>query len=162
MRYQPSLRLDSVFTKGRHEIRTQYKQVLEKSKGYLREDNKGYQGKPFSSQLRYNFSYFDRLEFSFVADKDAGEPSLIDYYSAQLTLRNISFVQQLTLGDYRLNFGEGLAIGQGFSLSYLNNDAILKNRNFGIKPHRSSTEYGYNRGIAANLKLWNTDFIRIL
>ncbi|MEE1221457.1 MAG: hypothetical protein U0K59_06465 [Bacteroidales bacterium] len=157
MRYQPSLRLDSVFTKGKHELRTQYKQILEKSKGYLREDNKGYQGMPFSSQLRYNFSYFDRLEFSFVADKDAGEPSLIDYYSAQLTLRNISFVQQLTLGDYRLNFGEGLAIGQGFSLSYLNNDAILKNRNFGIKPHRSSTEYGYNRGIAANLKLWNTD-----
>lgn len=157
MRYQPSLRLDSVFTKGRHELRTQYKQILEKSKGYLRQDGKGYQGMPFSSQLRYNFSYFDRLEFSFVADKDAGEPSLIDYYSAQLTLRNISFVQQLTLGDYRLNFGEGLAIGQGFSLSYLNNDAILKNRNFGIKPHRSSTEYGYNRGIAANLKLWNTD-----
>lgn len=157
MRYQPSLRLDSVFTKGKHELRTQYKQILEKSKGYLRQDGKGYQGMPFSSQLRYNFSYFDRLEFSFVADKDAGEPSLIDYYSAQLTLRNISFVQQLTLGDYRLNFGEGLAIGQGFSLSYLNNDAILKNRNFGIKPHRSSTEYGYNRGIAANLKLWNTD-----
>lgn len=157
MRYQPSLRLDSVFTKGKHELRTQYKQILEKSKGYLRQDGKGYQGMPFSSQLRYNFSYFDRLEFSFVADKDAGEPSLIDYYSAQLTLRNISFVQQLTIGDYRLNFGEGLAIGQGFSLSYLNNDAILKNRNFGIKPHRSSTEYGYNRGIAANLKLWNTD-----
>ncbi|MEE1323886.1 MAG: hypothetical protein UHE91_08675 [Bacteroidales bacterium] len=157
MRYQPSLSLDSVFTKGKHELRTQYKQILEKSKGYLRQDGKGYQGMPFSSQLRYNFSYFDRLEFSFVADKDAGEPSLIDYYSAQLTLRNISFVQQLTLGDYRLNFGEGLAIGQGFSLSYLNNDAILKNRNFGIKPHRSSTEYGYNRGIAANLKLWNTD-----
>ncbi|MBQ2396322.1 MAG: hypothetical protein II304_04665 [Bacteroidales bacterium] len=157
MRYQPSLRLDSVFTKGKHELRTQYKQILEKSKGYLRQDGKGYQGMPFSSQLRYNFSYFDRLEFSFVADKDAGEPSLIDYYSAQLTLRNISFVQQLTLGDYRLNFGEGLAIGQGFSLSYLNNDAILKNRNFGIKPHRSSTEYGYNRGLAANLKLWNTD-----
>ena len=157
MRYQPSLRLDSVFTKGKHELRTQYKQILEKSKGYLRQDGKGYQGMPFSSQLRYNFSYFDRLEFSFVADKDAGEPFLIDYYSTQLTLRNISFVQQLTLGDYRLNFGEGLAIGQGFSLSYLNNDAILKNRNFGIKPHRSSTEYGYNRGIAANLKLWNTD-----
>jgi hypothetical protein len=157
MRYQPSLRLDSVFTKGRHEIRKQYKQVLEKSKGYLREDNKGYQGMPFSSQLRYNFTYFDRLEFSFVADKDAGEPFLIDYYSTQLTLRNVGIVQQLTIGDYRLNFGEGLAIVQGFSLSYLNNDAILKNRNFGIKPHRSSTEYGYNRGIATNLKIGNTD-----
>lgn len=157
--WKPSLRLDSVFTKANHEIRTQYKQVLEKSKGYLREDRdeKGYKGQPFASQIRYKFNYFDRLEFSFVGDKDAGEPSFVDYYSMQFTIREIGVLKQLTLGDYRLNFGEGLAIGQGFSLSYLNNDATLKNKNFGIKPHNSSTEYGYNKGVATNIKLWNTD-----
>lgn len=157
MNWKPSLRLDSVLTKSQHEFRTQYKQVLEKSKGYIREDNKGYQGTPFATQLRYKFNYFDRLEFSFVGDKDAGEPSYLDYYSTQFTIRDIGFVKQLTLGDYRLNFGEGLAIGQGFSLSYLNNSAILKNNKFGIQAHNSSTEYGYNRGLATKLKLWNTD-----
>lgn len=157
IQWKASLKLDSVFTKSQHEIRTQYKQVLEKSKGFLREDNKGYQGSPFASQIRYTFNYFDRLEFSFVGDKDAGELSLIDYYSSQFTIREIGILEQLTIGDYRLNFGEGLALGQGFSLSYFNNEAKLKNNNFGIKPHRSSTEYGYNRGIATKLKLWNTD-----
>lgn len=157
IQWKPSLRLDSVFTKSNHEIRTQYKQVLEKSKGYLRDDGKGYQGLPFATQMRYKFNYFDRLEFSFVGDKDAGEPLFMDYYSMQFTIRDIGALQQLTIGDYRLNFGEGLAIGQGFSLSYLNNNAILKNNNFGITPHRSSTEYGYNRGVAANVKLWNAD-----
>ena len=67
IKYKPSLRLDSIFTKSHHEIRTQYKQVLEKSKGYLREDrNKGYQGQPFATQMRYKFNYFDKLEFYFV------------------------------------------------------------------------------------------------
>lgn len=158
IKYQPPLRIDSIITKSNHEIRAQYKEVLEKSKGYLREDrNKGYQGMPFSTQIRYKLNYFDRLELSFVGDKDAGEPSLIDYHSMQFTIREIGIIEQLTIGDYRLNFGEGLAIGQGFSLSYLNNDATIKNKKFGITPHNSSTEYGYNRGLATNINIKNTN-----
>lgn len=159
-KYKPPLRLDSVFKHSSHEIRLQYKQVLEKSRGYTRTDNKGYLGKGFATTFRYYMDYFDRMHFSIVGDKDAGEPFFnsmqkkgFDYYAIQLTLKDIGFIEQVTLGDYRLNFGEGLAIGQGFSLNYLTTDANIKKRNFGIQPHRSTTEYGYNRGIATNIKI---------
>ena len=162
--WKPPLRFDSIAKYNRQDLRLQYRQVLEQSQGYLRTDGKGYQGQPFSTTLRYNFNYFDRLQFSVVADKDAGEPFFdslqpygFDHYSIQLTLRQISILNQLTLGDYRLNFGEGLALSQGFSLSYLNTDAIVKKRSYGITPHRSSSEIDYNRGIAANIDVFNTN-----
>ncbi len=162
--WKAPLRLDSIAKRSRHELRTQYRQVLEPSKGYLREDGKGYQGERFAAQLRYTLNYFDRLQFSIVADKDAGEPFFnslqpygFDHYSIQFTVRQIGILEQLTLGDYRLNFGEGLAIGQGFSLSYLNTDARVKKRSYGITPHRSASEYGFNRGAAANIKLGQTN-----
>ncbi|MEE0899574.1 MAG: hypothetical protein UIM25_01635, partial [Bacteroidales bacterium] len=162
--WKPPLRFDSIAKYNRQDLRLQYRQVLEQSKGYLRTDGKGYQGQPFSTTLRYNFNYFDRLQFSVVADKDAGEPFFdslqpygFDHYSIQLTLKQIGILDQLTLGDYRLNFGEGLALSQGFSLSYLNTDAIVKKRSYGITPHRSSSETDYNRGIAANIDVFNTN-----
>lgn len=162
--WKPPLRFDSIAKYNRQDLRLQYRQVLEQSKGYLRTDGKGYQGQPFSTTLRYNFNYFDRLQFSVVADKDAGEPFFdslqpygFDHYSIQLTLKQIGILDQLTLGDYRLNFGEGLALSQGFSLSYLNTDAIVKKRSYGITPHRSSSETDHNRGIAANIDVFNTN-----
>lgn len=161
--WKAALRFDSIAKRNSQELRLQYKQTVERSKGYTRDDGKGYLGSPFAAQLRYNFNYFDRLQFSIVADKDAGEPFFnslqpygFDHYSIQLTLKRISIIEQLTLGDYRLTFGEGLAISQGFSLSYMNPDAIIKKRNHGITPHRSSAEYGYNRGIATQIKLGKT------
>ena len=162
--WKPPLRFDSIAKYNRQDLRLQYRQVLEQSQGYLRTDGKGYQGQPFSTTLRYNFNYFDRLQFSVVADKDAGEPFFdslqpygFDHYSIQLTLKQIGILDQLTLGDYRLNFGEGLALSQGFSLSYLNTDAIVKKRSYGITPHRSSSETDHNRGIAANIDVFNTN-----
>ncbi len=162
--WKAPLRFDSIAKASRHTLRAQYRQVLEPSKGYTREDGKGYQGERFATQLRYTLDYFERLQFSIVADNDAGEPFFsslqpygFDHYSIQLTLRQIGILEQLTLGDYRLNFAEGLTIGQGFSLSYLNTDAKTKKRTHGITPHRSSSEYGYNRGAAANIRLDKTN-----
>ena len=66
--WKPPLRFDSIAKYNHQDLRLQYRQVLEQSKGYLRTDGKGYQGPPFSTTLRYNFKYFDRLQFSIVAD----------------------------------------------------------------------------------------------
>lgn len=162
--WKAALRFDSISKYNSQDLRLQYKQVLEPSKGYTRTDGKGYHGKRFATTLRYNFNYFDRLQFSLVADKDPGEPFFdslqpygFDHYSIHLTLKQIGIFEQITLGDYRLNFGEGLAIAQGFSLSYLNTDAIIKKRTYGITPHRSSYELEYNRGIATNIRILNTN-----
>lgn len=163
-KWKPPLRLDSIAKHSTHELRAQLRRTIEPSKGYTRTDSKGYLGSPFATQARYIFSYFDRLQFSVVADKDAGEPFFnslqpygFDHYAVQLTVRQIGIIEQLTLGDFRLNFAEGLAMGQGFSLSYLNTDAVMKKRTYGITPHRSASEYDFNRGAALNLRLGKTN-----
>lgn len=157
-----SLRLDSIFLHSKQTLRGQYVHNLRTPYGYLRTDNKGFQGENFSSSLRYNLSYYDRLEFSLVAEKDYGEPFYyknktygFDHYSSSLTLRDLGkHVKQLTLGDYRLNIGEGLAMKQSFSLGYLSFDYGIKHSNNTIAPFRSVSEYNYNRGIALKTE-WN-------
>ncbi|MBP1630300.1 MAG: hypothetical protein H6Q15_1193 [Bacteroidetes bacterium] len=160
IKIKPSLRMDSIFSKGFHEIRLQYKKVLEKAWGYCRDDGKGFLGDNFSTNLRYNFNYYDRLSFSLVADNDAGEPFFAknfkkgyDFLSSQLTIKNISIIEQITIGDYRLGFGEGLSINQNLNFGYFSNDARIKKSFSGIKPNRSITEYNYLRGIATKIKL---------
>ncbi|MDR0790724.1 MAG: helix-hairpin-helix domain-containing protein [Bacteroidales bacterium] len=160
---QPPLRLDSIFRKAKHEFRTQYREIVEDSYGYTRGD-KGYMGDKFATNFRYNLNYFDRLSFSITADKDAGEPFFdslqkygYDSYSIQLTLKKIGIIEQLTLGDYRLNFGEGLAIGQFFDLGHFNNNAQIKRKTNGIQPYRSITEYGFNRGLATQIRVKDFD-----
>ena len=72
--WKPSLRFDSIAKANVQQLRVQYRQVLSPSKGYTRTDGKGYLGPRFSSTVRYNFNYFDHMQFSVMADKDAREP----------------------------------------------------------------------------------------
>jgi len=157
-----SLRLDSIFRHSKQTLRGQYIQNLKTPYGYLRTDNKGFKGDNFSSSIRYNLSYYDKLDFSLVAEKDYGEPLYyknktygFDHYSSSLTLRNLGkHIKQLTLGDYRLNLAEGLAMKQSFSLGYLSSDYGIKHSNNTISPFHSVSEYNYNRGIALKTE-WN-------
>lgn len=158
--WQPSLRIDSIISKSTYDLRLQYKKVLEKSWGYIRENNGGYQGGNFSTSIRYNLNYFDRMSFSLIADKDAGEPFFnskqkfgYDYLSVQLTVKNISIIEQLTIGDYRLGFGQGLAINQNLNFGYFTSDGKSKKNYDGIKPNRSISEYNSMRGVATKIKL---------
>ena len=158
--YKPSLHIDSILSKSTYDIRLQYKKVLEKAWGYLRDDDGGYQGKNFSTSFRYNQNYYNRLSFSIIADKDAGEPffnskkkQTYDYLSAQFTIKDLSIIEQITIGDYRLGFGEGLAINQSLNFGHFTQDAKSKKNYSGIKPNRSITEYNSMRGMATKINL---------
>lgn len=158
------LRLDSLFTNSKQSIRFQYQENLHKPYGYTRNDGKGYLGEKFSSSLRYYLKYYDRLEFSFVADKDAGEPLYskdkiygYDHYNISLTLKDISkHISQFTIGDYRINIGEGLAINQSFDIGYFSSYGVKRNNNK-IIPFRSTSEYNYNKGLALKMNFGNFD-----
>ncbi|MBR1627573.1 MAG: hypothetical protein IJ681_10590 [Bacteroidales bacterium] len=96
--------------------------------------------------MRYKLKYYDRLEFSLVADKDFGEPLFIkgktygyDHYNIALTLNGTGkYLKQITIGDYRLNIGEGLAMKQNFSFGYFSPTFGAKQSAKEIVPMRSS------------------------
>ncbi|MBQ9313328.1 MAG: hypothetical protein IJ213_09840 [Bacteroidales bacterium] len=160
------LRLDSIFYNAKQSLRFQYSENLHRPYGYRRKDNKGYLGEKFASSFRYYLKYYDRLEFSFVADKDAGEPLYyknktygFDHYNISLTIRDINkHLKQMTIGDYRLSIAEGLAMKQTFDISYLS-DYGIKNKRNKISPFRSTTEYDYNKGLALQMNFGRWDII---
>lgn len=162
-----SFRLDSVFKYSHQNFRVQYVQNLKNTYGMLRTDGKGYLGGNFASSFRYSLKYYNKLEFSIVAEKDYGEPLYYrnkiygyDHYAIVLTIKDLSkHLKQLTIGDFRLNIGEGLAMKQSFAFNYFTNGFGGKHSNNTIAPFRSVSEYDYNRGIALKMQWCNVEMI---
>lgn len=105
-------------------------------------------------RLQIGIDYPDRLHLFFAGEKDAGErwqdggrPGFDAYnFTAELPLRQ----GKLLLGDYRVTRGCGLLLGQGiFPLAFRSLTPRLPE---GIRPLRHSSEQGFSRGIAGELR----------
>ena len=130
--------------------------LLEKQKGY--KEPRKYEGSPLKFYARYRYTT-PKIQAGITAEKDAGEPFFkasnkygFDYYSA---FAAVSFPQkkhQVLLGDYRLQFGQGLVAWQGFSMGKSADINAGAKFNQGIYPYTSTDENNYMRGIAAKVK----------
>lgn len=130
-------------------------QVLEKTKGF--EDGK-YLGSPQHLYARYRLSHPKDFQVGFIVEKDAGEKNYLDYYTFHFQLRNKGKLKNLVLGDYQVQFGQGLICSAGFSLGK-GSEAVATTRrsNLGIRPYGSLLEGGYFRGAAATYQLDKID-----
>lgn len=126
-------------------------QTLEKSRAY--KENK-YPGSPQQLYARYRLSSPRDFQIGLVAEKDAGEKNYLDFYSFHLQLKNKGNLKNLILGDYQLQFGQGLVLGAGFFLGK-GSEAVttIRRSNIGARPYGSLLEGGYFRGIAATYQL---------
>lgn len=130
-------------------------QVLEKAQGF--EEGK-YLGSPQHLYARYRLSHPRDFQVGFIVEKDAGEKNYLDYYTFHFQLRNKGRLKNLVLGDYQVQFGQGLICSAGFSLGK-GSEAIATTRrsNLGIRPYGSLLEGGYFRGAAATYQLGKID-----
>lgn len=125
-------------------------------KGY--EDK--YLGYKYKHWLRYTFNYGQRVKFGLTASQDAGEPFFAgknklgyDYYSFYLLLNDIKCLKTLALGRYRLRFGMGLILNNGFSFGKLATMSTLMSSPSHVFAHASRSDYNYLQGAAATFKL---------
>ena len=125
-------------------------------KGY--EDK--YLGYKYKHWLRYTFNYGQRVKFGVTASQDAGEPFFAgknklgyDYYSFYLLLNDIKCLKTLALGRYRLRFGMGLILNNGFSFGKLATMSTLMSSPSHVFAHASRSDYNYLQGAAATFKL---------
>lgn len=130
-------------------------QTLEKSRGYI--ENK-YLGSPQQLYARYRLSSPRNFQIGLVAEKDAGEKNYLDFYSFHLQLKNKGNLKNLVLGDYQVQFGQGLILGAGFFLGK-GSEAVttIRRSNMGIRSYSSLLEGGYFRGAAATYQLKKID-----
>lgn len=160
---------------GGTDVMLRYQRVLNDQKGYadvsdsLRraKPNNYYLGDHNSLFMRVQYTYKDNLKFGFVADKDAGETFLpksdtlrkgFDFYSAHLFLKNIGKIKQLAIGDYHVQFGQGLTLWSGFSVSKAAGSVVMRKRAPALRPHASSNEYAFMRGVATTISFGKFDF----
>lgn len=145
-----------------HDLMLRYGRVLEPQQGYLVKDKERsrYLGEPDHLLLRYRLRVKDKFQLAINMEKDPGEEFFVgsqrrgfDFYSASLYVQNIGSLRKLVLGDYSLTFGQGLSLWNGYSFG---KGALVHNvarTGSGVRPHTSTNEVRYLRGIAGTLDI---------
>lgn len=162
------------FKYGRTNVTTKYQRVLQEQQGFAKvsdsikqlSPNKYFIGSPDALMIKAQFKYKHFLRFGFVTEKDPGEalfpkqdtlPKGFDFYSFHFMLNDIGIVKQLAIGDYRVQFGQGLTIWNGFTMGKSANYLLSRKRGDAIRPHSSANEYAFMRGAATTISLKKFD-----
>lgn len=147
--------------RGKHEWIFRYGRILESQQGYLTKDTSRsrYLGSPDRLLLRYRYDLMPDLRVAVNMEKDAGEQFFsgvqrygFDFYSGSLHIRNQRYYSDLVIGDYVLQFGQGLGMWAGYATG---KGAILHGiarQGMGIRPHTTANEIDFHRGLAAAVK----------
>ncbi|MEO6671291.1 MAG: helix-hairpin-helix domain-containing protein [Ferruginibacter sp.] len=149
--------LSERLTNGDHSILARVSQTLERSKGYLIDSTVAtnyYPGSPQKLMIRYKYVYKNLLQYGIVAEKDAGEQFFkggqrqgFDFYSAHLFIRNLGIIKSLALGDFTVNFGQGLTQWQSLAFKKGPDVLAIKRQSSVLRPYNSAAEINFHRGV---------------
>ncbi len=159
---------DNMLRDGEQVLFIRHQRLLEEQRGFspidaedLEENpNARYLGSPCRLYARYRFTYYQNVSVGLTAEKDPGEeffrgsqPRGFDFYSAHLHLRELGRLRSLSLGDYLVQFGQGLTLwsGMGFGKG-ADGMGIVKN-GMGLRQYTSVDENNFLRGVGATVGL---------
>ena len=141
--------------------------VLEAQEGYSNDATNGYAGGSNRLYGRFRTSHSRDFSLGFTFEKDPGEPlkfdnqrnvNGFDFYSYHFQVYNRGKIKVLALGDYQLQFGQGLVFGAGFNPGKgAETVATIRRSSLGIRPYASVLESGYFRGGAVTIKQNNLE-----
>nr|WP_068891698.1 hypothetical protein [Pedobacter panaciterrae] len=144
--------------KGNNDLIFRYGRLFQTQKGFKDLPGSRYLGTPEKLLLRYRYTYGNILSASLIAKKDAGEyltnnKTGIDYLSGNVAFYKLGRVKKLVLGDYSLQFGQGLTLWSGFAFGKGPDVTSVASKDVGLRPYSSSNEASYFRGIASTVKV---------
>jgi len=132
-------------------FRSRFIQDMQDRKGFI---DTIYSGSATKAYNRVKFQVNPKISMGGLIEKDAGEMSYWDFYSAHVLIRDIIPSTQIIFGDYTIEFGQGLSMWSPYSFSKSSdatNTVIKRSRN--ISPYTSSGESNFLRGAAVNTKI---------
>lgn len=151
---------------GTHDVFLRYQRTLEPQTGYLpvsdsvlrdRPDSR-YCGSPDKFFIRYRYKFYQKISLGLTAEKDPGEQFFagaqkcgFDFYSAHLMVRNLGIVKSAVIGDYYVQFGQGLTLWSGMGFGKSSDVVNIKKIATLIKPYSSTDENRFMRGGAISL-----------
>jgi len=159
---------------GSHQVLIRYGQVLEPVAGYAIPADSAYTkpgfvylGSPQKLYLRYGFRSGNHLRWGFTTEKDAGEiffstslsdsvkqmlgsqkPHFPDFFSAYVYVSQPGILKKAIVGDYHLEFGQGLCLWSGLTFGKSAETTAVKYYGSGIRPNTSANENRFFRGAA--------------
>ena len=153
-----------ILRQGQHQYFLRWQRQLEKPQGFIPAANSpgipdlqpAYPGSPYRLYSRYRFNSFNHVSLGFTAEKDPGEPFFsggqargFDYNSGFAYVRDLGRLKTAILGDYQLQFGQGLTLWSGLTFGKSSEAIATHKYGQGIRPHSSVDENNFFRGAAA-------------
>ena len=146
-----------------------YERVLQQRQGYTPptiyqgQPTTRYLGSPDKMLIRYRVSHTKDFSLGFSMEKDAGEPLTwnpkngqfgADYVSAHLLIQERGRLKALALGDYQLQFGQGLLLSSGLGVGKgAETITTLRRSSVGVRAYSSLLENTFFRGGAATYQV---------
>ncbi len=135
--------------------------TTEKARGYSNDSTiSGYVGDRQHLYSKLELDYGDDFSAGMVADKDPGEAFMqrgydaVDFISGYIMYEGKKSIKRVVLGDYAVNFGQGLSIWSGTSIGKTSSGTgVMKNG--GLNKYSSANESQFFRGGAVGLSLKN-------
>lgn len=164
--------MSKIFDFGRNSLIFRLQTKRPKAEGYIAEKdslNPKYAGNNNKIYTKYIFSARDKIRFGFTLEKDegekfGGEKTVLgyDFSSFHFQLKNLGFVDNIILGDYNLEFGQGLALWSSFSAGKSSDVLNVIKIGRGAVPFSGTNENIFFRGISTKLSFSNIDFTSFL
>jgi hypothetical protein len=89
------------------------------------------------------------VEAGVLFEKDGGERVSNGFVSGYASVKEISFLSQLLVGDFKVSAGQGLVLWKGTSFGKGSESAsVAKKSGLGAQPYRSTDEFNFFRGAA--------------
>ena len=157
----------NILRTSRKSMMWRYARLLNPQKGYI--NSKNYTSTIGNQYFTGSANYvYGRLEIhepndfdiGITFEKDAGEPFFIDpalqfygfdHYAGYFRILNRGILKELTLGDFKMHFGEGLVFGKGFMNKGSETIGSVRNRYSGVHPYQGAAESSFFRGISFTL-----------
>lgn len=116
-----------------------------------------YIGSPLALSIRWHWRSYNRISIMLGADRGSYEPWRheghrgFDSYSGHIALRDMGALRRLVIGDYRVHWGEGLIIHQGWRMA--SPLSIGESPRSSVTPVSGTSSASKSRGVATELQL---------
>ena len=141
---------------GTHDVLIRTKRTLQEQAGFIPDaitGKKSFLGNEYGTYLRYRFQYRRNIAFGLTLENDIGEPLRMgpDFKSASLFIREARGLKQLALGDYQVQFGQGLTCWNSMAFGKSSFSVQVKRNAQNLRPYSSVNENSFFRGAGATL-----------